>query len=672
MSGVIVARGENSTEVRFQCKWHANNTATDASGVISWQSIDIFFKEKSRSSSFSWPTNTEENDLLIEVPTGEQHKILPQDFGSTAAFQFVLDCISAANNKHGSAARLAVPQSHGYIIRSDIIPLRLLDCALVTSVVAFATPHQFFDGKPMRPEALQQLFNALTASAGGMLLKNTCSDRIKTIDSQLSHLNIELHNRLSFPWLSMQVPKRKTLALVEGGRRSPDHGGNGEAVFKAAEALGIDMVVLDNPGHWLDGPRWSHWRKAFIPIECTLQSDPVFTRRVVDAISSYDGHIDAIVTFCDHYKEPVAEAALQLSLSTCSPEAYALATDKFRLRRFEGDEAYRASSMEQATSIVLEHKLEFPLIMKPCTGYLSEGVFRVENLSQLEADAQSLNVERHGADFAIERYCDGPEVDANFVLCDGELLFFEASDEFPKGADVNGYGSVKSFVELGNILPSNLPGDELALLRDSLHQSLLRVGFQDGIYHLEARVANSRTEYAIKDDVLDITERSVPAKAAPSAWLIEINPRPPGIQASDATKHTYGVDYWGLGLLFALEDRDRVKQLSHPFAQGPQYWCEMVFIPVEKGGVFDSEDVCAELFSRRPDLADCVSWCHCFSTKGDQVLDPSSTGVNSWVAHFNVFSRSSRAHVLEIAECVRQEVRFSVVKISFQGMKENE
>ena len=528
------------------------------------------------------------------------------------------------------------------------------------SVVSFAKPLQFFDGKPIHTENLQQLPYWFAASVGAMLLNKINSSSIDSLESELKCLDTELCNRLSFSWLSIHASKRQTLALVEGGRRSPDHGGNGETVFKAAEALGVDMVVLDNPGHWLDGPRWSHWRKAFIPIECTLQSDAEFTRRVVEAIRSYDGHLDGIVTFCDHYKEPIAEAALQLSLPTCPPSAYALATDKFELRRFEGHQAYRASSIEQATRIVQEQNLEFPLIMKPCTGYLSEGVFRVESLPQLEAGVQAIDIGRHGTDFAIEKYCEGPEVDANFVLCDGKLLFFEVSDEVPKSADVNGKGDVKSFIELGNVLPSKLPEDELTLLRDSLHRSLLRVGFQDGVYHLEARIEHSSMEYATNNNVFDLIERSAPAKERPTTWLVEINPRPPGIQASDASKHTYGIEYWGLGLLFALEDRQRVKQLSIPFAQGPQYWCEMVFIPVEKGGVYNSENACTELLNRRPDLANCVSWCHCFFTKGDHVPDP-ATGVNAWVAHFNVFSRSSRTHILEVAECIRKELRFSIV-----------
>lgn len=572
-------------------------------------------------------------------------------------FRFVLDCLLAAKNEYGSVARLVVPKSCGYIVRSDIIPLRLLGCSLVTSVISFSKPQQFFDGEPISVEDLQLLSGVFSASAGGMLLKRTDPTGINAL---LNSLDLELLNRLSFPWLSMQIPKRQTLAIVDGGLSGPDNGGTGASIYTAAAALGIDMVVLDDPEHWVNGPRYSHWRKALVPLELQLHPDIGFTTRIVDAVRLFEGQIDGLVTFRDHYKVPVAEAALQLSLPTYSPSAYAIATDKFKTSLSEGHHAYQASSVEQASSIVQRYKLEFPLIIKPCNGFLSEGVIRAENLQQLEAGVQAIHTDRHGKDFVIEKYCEGPEVDANFVLCDKEVLFFEASDDFPKSADINGHGNTKTFIELANVLPSRLPDHELAILRDSLHQSLLRVDFHDGFYHLEARVENSTMEYATKNNILDLTERSVPAKVEPSAWLIEINPRPPGIQASEAVKHTYGIDYFGIALLFALNDKHRVKQLSYAFAQGPQYWCEMVFIPVEIGGVYESGDVCAELFDRRPDLAECVSGCFCFLKKGENVPDP-KTGVNAWVAYFNVFSRESRAHLLEIAECVRREVKFTIV-----------
>ncbi|KAK4155040.1 ATP-grasp domain-containing protein [Chaetomidium leptoderma] len=668
MSSVILAKAGEQQQAVFQCTWHTRGAiVTDSTGSTSWQSVDVTFKELSSSPGFSWPENVDPASgvqLSVELSADNHAQLDPQDFGSASAFSFVLDGLAAAHREkqHGSIASLVVPRSRGYIVRSDLISQRLLGCPVVTAVASFAKPHQLFDpgNADFAAETLGQLPRVFAASAGAMLLKVAGVD---SIDALLAGLDLELRNRLSFPWLSTREPRRQTLAIVDGGISGPDNGGTGGSIYLAAQALGIDMVVFDTPNHWVNGPKYSHWRKATVPLATKLEPDADFAQQIADAVRSYDGPIDGILTFRDHYKSFVAEAALLLSLPTYPPSAYEISTDKFKTSVSEGHHAFRASDADEAARIVREHKLEFPLIIKPTNGFLSEGVFRVEDLAQLEAGVRGINTERHGSEFVIEKYCEGPEVDANFVLCDGKLLFFEVSDDFPKTGDVNGQGSVKSFIELANVLPSKLPENELAVLRDSLHQSLLRMGFRDGFYHLEARVENSRMEYATRDGVLDLYERSAsPQKKEknPCAWLIEVNPRPPGIQASEAARYTYGLDYFALGLLFALDDKERATQLSHPFAQGPQYWCEMLFIPVEQGGVYQSGDVCADLFARRPDLAAAVSSSFCFLRKGDAVNDP-STGVNSWVAYFDVFSRVGRKHLLELAEEVRREVKFSIV-----------
>jgi hypothetical protein len=647
--------------VRVQCRWNVNDAITaDPSHSTLWQSVDISFTKISKPLNLPNFKDVENIQLLVELSESEHHQLNSDDFGSTEASAFVLDCISRAVHENESFARIIVPNSMGYIVRSDIIPLRLLDCQSVDSVAGFSKPLQYFQGGPIGVENLRGLPNAFARAVGGLLLKSVDQTGSNTVESLLKSLDLELQNRLSFSWLSEQAPKPQILAIVDGGISGPDSGGTGGSIYTAAAALGIDMVVFDSPNHWVNGPRHCHWRKATVPLECPLEPEADFVGKIVDAVRSYKGQIDGIVTFRDHYKLFVSEAALQLSLPTYPPSSYDIATDKFKTSVFEGHQAYRASDAEEASRIVQERNLEFPLIIKPTNGFLSEGVFRVENLAQLEAGVRGINTERHGKDFVIEKYCQGPEVDANFILCDGELLFFEASDDFPKTGDANGQGTAHSFIELANVLPSKLPDHELAILRDSLHQSLLRMGFYDGFYHLEARVENSSMEYATTNNVLDLTERSIPAQGAPSAWLIEVNPRPPGIQASDAVKHTYGLDYFGLALLFAVNDKLRVRQLSHPWAQGAQYWCEMVFIPVEKGGVYQSGNICVELLERRPDLAAHVSGSFCFLNTGDEVKDP-STGINSWVAYFIVYSRKSRADVLEIADCVRREVQFSIV-----------
>lgn len=56
---------------------------------------------------------------------------------------------------------------------------------------------------------------------------------------------------------------------------------------------------------------------------------------------------------------------------------------------------------------------------------------------------QCHHASRSDGNYAIESYCEGPEVDANFVLCEGDLISFEVSDESPEGADIDGHVNVK-------------------------------------------------------------------------------------------------------------------------------------------------------------------------------------------------------------------------------------
>jgi hypothetical protein len=652
-------------KVRFECNWHANDSITSPSSTESWQSVDIIFTEISRSTDVRGPIDAGSGArIFVETSSETVKEVGPDELRSPAAFNFLLECLSAATSICGSrdrAVKLIIPRVQGYIVRSDIIPLRLIDCPLAGSVASFSEPRQYFSGQAIGNDTFERIQDAFVAAAGGVLLVCNCEPGCN-IQSDLLSLESELQNRLSFPWIIEHQPPRQTLAMLCGGRYSPEHGGTGNGIYPAAKALGIDIVVLDSPGHWLEGPDYAHWREAFIPIE--LGRDPGFPKRLVEAIRNYGKKIDGLVTFFESHLVAVATAAAELSLPAQPPKAYEIATDKYKTSIAEGHKAYRASNLDEAMTIAHEVNLSYPLIVKPCRGWSSEGVSRVQNASELSAAINAIDTERHGTAFVIEEYCDGPEVDANLVLCDGELLFFEVSDDFPKSAEANGTGTGGNFIEFANVLPSELPIRELDILRDSLLQSLLRLGFTSGMYHLEARVQHSTMEYhVLRNNIMDLSHRRRPQRppeADPKAWLIEINPRPPGIQTSDATACTYGIDYWGLGLLFPLGDTERVKALSVPFASGPQYWCEIVFIPVEHGGVFHSGDVCVELMQRRPDLAKHISKGFCHWKKGDQVPAP-ALGVTAWVAYFLVFSRTSRAHVLEIAQTVRQEVRFSIV-----------
>ncbi|THY29762.1 glutathione synthetase ATP-binding domain-like protein, partial [Aureobasidium pullulans] len=545
--------------------------------------------------------------------------------------------------------RPVVPLQSGYIVRSDIIPLRLQDLECFKTVTSFADPLQTFGGEAVTCSDCSNLEPLFSAAAAGLILNVSSTDT----ELESSTIDLELENRLSLPWILPGPAQHKTLVLVDANSANPAKGGNGSGLYLAAQALGIKLV-----------PKYAHWREAFVPTRLINPPEGDLTEILLKSIKAYDKPIDGTITFADSYWTYIADAAKQLGIPTAPKEALRTATNKYLTSNYVGHEAYRASCLDEALDIASKNDLPYPLIVKPCDGGSSEGVSRVDSFDQLTTAIKAIDESRHGSEFVMEKYCAGPEVDANFVLLDGEVLFFEVCDDLPKSADTNGpsLGSLNNFHELNSVYPSALPTEEIHLLRNSFLDTLLKMGLKDGIMHLEGRVDRSSVDYEMENGILDLHPRKSAGSELASACLIEINPRPLGMTGSQIVESTYDIDYWGLALLVAARDRSRVRALSHPFKNGPQYHCIMVFIPADYPssceGLYDSEDLCADLMSRRKDLASHIGRSGCFVKRGQKVLHP-STGVHSFLAYFNVFSRKSRHEALQLAKEVRDEVRYS-------------
>jgi hypothetical protein len=669
--------------VLFDCSWKIldNCRLPQKFKGTPFQTIDVVFEAKQRSTAPPTIEGSLQDAQVVLI--GEKGSLVKMTStacgGGSTAFKFLLESLRAAtspSNAYCCLSKFIVPLAKGQIIRSDIVPLRFTDCEVVALASSFAEPLQAYSGEPVSRDQLHGLDEILKSSTAGLLLRDGYfTGDVRTGLRALSCLaDAELENRLSFPWIADEPLRRLRLAIVEGSRFHPDHEGNGPNIYLIAKALGIDIVVLDNHGHWLESGPYEHWREAFIPTKLVGAADPELAGRIVASVRSYDKPIDGIVTFWDRYQAEVAHAAKRLGLPTlASPESYRIAINKYKTSISAGHDAFLASSAEEAVRLAQEKKVEFPLIIKPCLGTSSDGVTRVSSLSELSAAASSINTDRHGNEFVVEKYCPGPEVDANFVLMDGEIIFFESCDDFPKTAeDPNARnGSIpaaSTFHELNSVFPSALPQKELDLIRDNFHEILSRLGFEGGILHLEGRVDHSSVEYRQENGVLDLAPLPVingnatsTKSKEPVPWLIEIGARPPGMMGTQIIESTWGVDYWGLGMLISLRDKPRVRALSQPYERGPQYTCVMVFISADYDpsceGIFDSDDICADLFARRPDLAKHVSRYGCLAKRGERIPHP-HTGINTFIAYFNVFSRVSRIEALELAAVVREEVRF--------------
>ncbi|KAH8202286.1 hypothetical protein TruAng_003563 [Truncatella angustata] len=596
----------------------------------------------------------------VEIGAGE--------VGSAAAYAYLTSALRTTGSSTNLARHLGgliLPSRSGYIVRSDVVSLRLVDCEPLEGATSFASPLQYFPENNL-DEVNNSLPELLCSAAGGFFVR----EELSTGDpgAAFEAIQSELLDRLSFPWTLAELPstRERTLVLVEGGGSKPEYDGNAARIYPAARALGLHIIVLDKPGHWLENGSYNDLRESFIPCELSADSQ-VLADNIVKALHAQKDRIGGIVSFFDEFQVGVAKAAQILSLPTLTPEAYTIATNKYETSAAAGRISYRGNTVEDALAISRREDLTLPLIVKPCSGWSSEGVFKVADRAELVDAVSQIDFKRHGTEFVVEEYCDGPEVDLNMIMYDGNLLFYEISDDYPKAAEGNGEMMVNTFIEMDSVAPSALPEAEQLVLRRTFHDLLVHNGLDFGVFHVEGRVKNSTMEY--KTDSLGILDLH-PRRSAddgspkPSAFVLDINPRPPGTAAAIHPRITYGVDYHALSMLIALRDKTRVSSMAYPFRQRNQYWCIMTYIPTDfppdRVGIFDSGDICEELKQRRPDLAKYISNCGCFVMRGDRVSHP-GTGINTWVAYYNVFSRTSRRHALEIAKEVRKETRYEIL-----------
>lgn len=162
-------------------------------------------------------------------------------------------------------------------------------------------------------------------------------------------------------------------------------------------------------------------------------------------------------------------------------------------------------------------------------------------------------------------------------------------------------------------------------------------------------------QYGVSDRLLDLqTAASKCLTKVPDSFVIEVNPRLPGLVVTRGVHSTYCISYDVFHSLIAVGDAEKIAALSQRFRAGPQYWRDAVFITRDNGGVFASDDVGDKLKKRCPDLWRSVSSYNCYFEKG-----PNPTADEAiWFAWFVVCSRVGRRHLLEISERVRAEVRF--------------
>lgn len=546
---------------------------------------------------------------------------------------------------------LVVPTRSGYLARTKCFQQRFTGCTDLGVLHDRTVFGQRFDA--VHGHELQ----ALLGGCLFMLVRSGSQPRLSDDTTVLE----EIHARINFEWLLDDKPKSKTLALIDGHLNLKSY----LPLYESATALGIKLVVLDRPGHFLLDPSNQHLYEDFIPIDMT--ADDSFYVRIATAVKAY-GHVDGLCAIASGCLTPVARAAVILGLPTNPPDAVACASNKYQARLVAGGAA-PTTLVENVSELKSQMAVKafvprYPLIVKPSMGAGSVHVYKVNTGAEL-LEAARRTGEDSGKKVVIEAYIDGPELDVNFVLLDGRVLFLEISDDFPSLGDQDLGDS--DFWENANVLPSKLPADEYAMVRQELHRLLLQIGLRNGIFHLEARVQDSSMAFKEKCGLVDLRTRSSSlTKQTPRCVLIEINPRPPGFPSVLATAGAYGVNMYDAHLLASLGERERLRAFTKPFeprTATPHHaraWSQILFLRADKGGICVSDDVCGEMIQRlSPGDRALVTESLCFYDRGQRVPEP-KLGIVTFGAFFVITSRKSRHDVLRIAQILQRDFSIPV------------
>ncbi|KAL6922875.1 hypothetical protein FSST1_000149 [Fusarium sambucinum] len=635
--------GSEST-LKAECRWRFSPPvpSKDANGnaPLHYKSIDLVLNLTSSEKALSKGHASNGTDDLADCTETPLGVIIKQCLASKSFYS------DDAGRKHTIEVPikvLMVPHD-GFLCRSDILQLRMVHSDCIESVIPFPV-----NGKPY-PAATQSqanLLSLLQSSPGALICKRSIQSGHGL--GAFDILAREVNERLSFDWVLLKKPPALTVAVV-GGRPLFDStivGYGSEGPFNAARALGIAVIVLDRPGHFMEGPKYRHLRDDFISVDMTI--DESLPQRLTAAVKSRK--LDGIITFSDEYVIATAKAADMLNLETESVESIITAHYKDATRKVLDTPSMQSLRLESAADLDSEDiyktliTLKYPLVIKPCRGAASRGVRKVQNhhglreaINQLESDGLA----KYG--ILLETYISGPEVDANIALWDGELMFIEITDDFPCAADASDSTITDSFGETVMVSPTLLPQEEQELLKLSLYQTLVKLGFRNGVFHVEARVQGSRKQYKDIDGLLDLADTEISPPSDPEVYLIEVNARPPGLDCAFSTLHAYGVDLCALQLLQCVKDGDRFKSMCTPFLSETQYWSANCLIPIHRHNILVPEGFCDKVLERMPDASPLVYRSELFREPGTLVSPP--LGVE-FLAYFLVQSRSDRQKVLQ-------------------------
>jgi biotin carboxylase len=640
----------------FECRWILNNFNGDSAGFY-FQTADLYIRRLNQRPVQRPVVSTSETYDLGKIPAFSAGDVGYQDQiwlkRATKALAFIVSTaervLRIQGDHHECCIKVILAPHSGYLVRSDFLDIRLFGCDSVEICEVFSTVLEHIQVRDISSSECRTFSTVVHNVVGAIVVKQHIDEQPTTT---MGILEKEVIERLSFSWM---LPSRLVLNhLVLVGVRLPLAM---KTILAVGDSLGIQITVLGPPDSWLctEDPKLM---AKYVPMDLT--PDLNLQSRIEHQIHNLGQAVHGVTTFTDNCMVAVARVAEKLGLPTSPSTAIAIATNKYstRMLRNDWDDGITVSGLAELENLLaLGTPLSYPLVVKPCFGSGSKGVLKALDQAGLLVAVATVEKDHKGVDILIEKYVDGPEFDANFVLLNGEIAYFELVDGFLCTADVAlPPGRQGDFSELDHMWPSQHPEVESEFIRSSIYRTLLQLGFRTGVFHVEGRVLNSQVHYATKDGILDLYPHEQVPLSNLDLFILEINARAPGHGATRATRLTFGVDYQALHMLAALGASSQMSSQAKSFQNGAQHWCNAVFINAGGQGILDSADIYEQLQTKRPDLLSHVMYSLSWHKPRSLI-----TIVPDRVGLFLVRSKRNRREARLIAQEIRKTVKISLV-----------
>jgi carnosine synthase len=311
-------------------------------------------------------------------------------------------------------------------------------------------------------------------------------------------------------------------------------------IFERICAMGIKAVIIDHPDSWSKQLVDEGVVAKFMPVDMSQNSDAILEQSL-NLIRNLGadgdtGEADGIATFVELSVPMVSRLAEELGLPGQSPAAVDKARDKHQTRA-----VMKAAGLPTPANCLIHSEAEltkasqqvgFPAVIKPLSGAASLGVKKVENAADLRAaykevteelnslivssgalvknDGSGVGVAFVAPTILMEQYLDGPEVDVDVIISEGEWRYAAVAD--------NGPCLEPYFNETWGLCPSMLPKDQQASLKKLAVDTCIALGFKQGVFHVELRYTSSGPQ------------------------IIEVNARMGGGQIHETNLLVWGVD----------------------------------------------------------------------------------------------------------------------------------